>query len=86
MVEAAKPQSKADAEAKIKELAKLRADGGPNCVSEALEIAGAWGIRESFVEELFDDAERLAAVASEDDFFKNTAVQPSVEPTKVGVV
>jgi hypothetical protein len=72
---------KADAEARIKELVKERAEGGPSRLREALKIAVGWGIREDWVERLFEEAERLAAevfVASQDDFFKNTAVQPSV--------
>jgi hypothetical protein len=60
-MEAAKLLNKDDAETKIRALAKLRADGGPNKLKEALGVARAWGIKEEIVEELFDDAELLAA-------------------------
>jgi hypothetical protein len=61
MNEAAGLTCKADAEARIKELAKERAEGGRRRLVEALEIAGEWGIREDWVERLFEEAERLAA-------------------------
>jgi hypothetical protein len=88
MGEAAKLLNKGEAETRIRELAKLRADGEPSKLKEALEIARAWGIREETVEELFDNAERLAAevwVESETEaeaFFKNSRAQPEVELTQ----
>src|SRR5262245_36793056 len=84
-MEAVRLLSKADAENRIKELAKIRADGGPDHRGEAVKIAGDWGIKERDVQQLFDEAERLAAEAHEvwietgarpKDFFKNTAAQP----------
>src|SRR6516164_9853965 len=83
-MDAAKLVSKIDAETKIRELAKLRADGGPSRLDEALEIARTWGIKESDVGELFDNAERLAAetwIESEEEaesFFKKPRAQPEV--------
>ena len=54
-MEAVKLFSKSDAEAKIKELAKKRADGGPDRREQALQIAWVWGINKGDVHELFDD-------------------------------
>jgi hypothetical protein len=81
-METAKLLSKSEAEGRIREWAKLLADGGPNKLKEALGVARAWGIKEEIVEELFDDAERLAAGAGE--IFENLEEDYAPQPeTKV---
>ena len=83
-MEAVKLFSKSDAEAKIKELAKKRADGGPDRREQALQIAWVWGINKGDVHELFDDAERVVGQRKKSEekkaeaFFKKPELQPSV--------
>src|SRR6516164_4855203 len=86
-MEAVKLFSKSDAEAKIKELAKKRADGGPDRREQALQIAWVWGINKGDVHELFDDAERVVSQRKKREeeetqavSSKNPEMQPSVAP------
>ena len=46
-----------EAEAQITDLLRLRADGGPNRMEEALEIAREWGLDENEVWERFEEVE-----------------------------
>src|SRR5262249_45849390 len=85
-----------EAQAAIGDLVKLRADGGPNRLDEALEIAKEWGFDETEVRGRFEEAElaleevwpdkknKFKLVDEEAQAsFKNSAVQPAVEEAKI---
>src|SRR5262245_46256788 len=69
----------ADAENRIIELVKERAEGGPNRRLEALEIAGEHGIKGAWVTGLFDEAEETLNQATE-VWITNTEPEPEREP------
>jgi hypothetical protein len=76
VAEALRLTSKVDAQRKIRELVDLRVRGGPNMLEEALKIAGAWGIEEGYVRNLFKTADRLGSETLEDGSFFRSAPQP----------
>jgi len=78
MVEAVRFKGKGEAKTEVMRLIQVRAEGGPNRIDEALEIARVWDLDEWWIRKAFKDADEAGERA--EALSKNPVAQPSVEP------